>query len=127
MKANNGSGNLKERDEWETPINLFMALDSRSFGERRQMAFLCPVYDPQLLQLLELQPEQEPPPTEELNPLASSEKQANFENTFSAGVLHSGQEAVSFIWLIGRKSSNFEPHLEQTYSYIGTFLFSPCK
>ena len=89
------------------------------------MALLHPAYEPQLSQLPALQLEQELLPIEEFTPLASSEKQANFENTFSAELPHLGQAAFSFIWPIGRSSSNFEPHSEQTYSYIGTsFILS---
>lgn len=56
----------------------------------------------------------------EVNPPESPlEKAAKEEKSFLAGAWHSGQEASSVASLKGRRSSNLQLQLEQTYSYIG--------
>ena len=77
----------------------------------------------QVLQLVELQPEhEEPEPATGLeNPPLLLEKQAKADNILSALSWQLGQIAPSSDLLIGRSSSNFKPHPEQTYSYIGIF------
>jgi hypothetical protein len=54
------------------------------------------------------QPEQELPPTAEVTPLLSDEKQANFESTLFASWLHFGHSADSSALLMERSISNFE-------------------
>jgi len=48
-----------------------------------------------MLQSVELQSEQELPPTEDVEPLLSFEKQAKLDGTFSALPLQSGQDISS--------------------------------
>jgi hypothetical protein len=90
------------------------------------MAFngmLCSVYMPQLSQLLVLQLEQELPPTGELIPFSSLERQAKLDKTFSARLLQCGHKASSSTWFIRRNNSNLDLHLEQTYSYNGIYFY----
>jgi hypothetical protein len=80
---------------------------------------------PQVSQLAVPQPAQGFPPTEEVSPLSSVEKQAKVDNTRSELPLQPGQEAASVAWLNGRNCSNLHSQLGQTYSYIGISLSLP--
>jgi hypothetical protein len=76
----------------------------------------------QVAQLSEAQLLQESPPTDEVMPLSSAEKQAKVDSIRPASCWHSGQAAPSLHWLTGRNFSNFESQSLQTYSYIGIFV-----
>jgi hypothetical protein len=64
----------------------------------------------------ELHPPQELPPIGAVNPVLSLARQEKHEMARWDGLPHFGQSAFSSDWLMGRKSSNFEPHSRQTYS-----------
>ena len=66
------------------------------------------IYIPQVSQLAAPQLAQEFPPTGEVSPLLSLEKQAKADNIRSALLWQRGQEAPSLDWLNGRNSSNLD-------------------
>jgi hypothetical protein len=81
-----------------------------------------PGYIAQVEQLPDAQLAQELPPTADVTPLSSEEKQVKLERTRSAECLQCGHSAFSLALLIERSSSNLVSQSEHTYSYIGISL-----
>jgi hypothetical protein len=74
------------------------------------------------VQLVALQLLQELPVNGTVSPLSLREKEAQAEIVRSAFLWQRGQEAFLSDSLKERSNSNFKPHSEQTYSYIGISL-----